>query len=112
MLFDPGESEFDINDLNNTCDDEDDPVLKELILIAGNPALLELERRALHGETIKKHPKRFKVCDSCDAVVLNTINTCVVCDNMQFISDPAKVIEMAGILGSRERQCFLDEDYS
>lgn len=110
--------------MDKYCDDQDNPefdnilneksddfVVAELDRIYRIPALLDIERRRLHGEVIVKNPGRFKICNNCDSINFKENEICTVCPGLLFDDNEENIVESAIILADREKTVPTPEDY-
>jgi hypothetical protein len=69
-----------------------------------------LHERARQADKIVKNPSRYKICEGCDSIVVNTAATCPSCHGYRFNDDSASVTAQARLLAQRERQSVLASD--
>ncbi len=83
----------------------DDPRLSLLVAVE----LLPSERLA-KAQEIASNPDEYQVCEGCESIVgLETV-VCPNCHSYRFDADPARVVDQALLLGSREKRSVTAED--
>ncbi|MFT4176591.1 MAG: hypothetical protein QM627_08025 [Luteolibacter sp.] len=68
--------------------------------------------RAETAAKIASNPSGYKVCEGCDSIVGAGAALCPNCHSFRFDATPARVIEQARILGSREQTSVTADDLS
>ena len=76
------------------------------------PVAVELlpSERLAKAKEIASNPDEYQVCEGCESIVgLETV-VCPNCHSYRFDADPARVVDQALLLGSREKRSVTAED--
>lgn len=68
-----------------------------------------IDRKAL-GDSIARHPERYKICHSCDSIVMEGAVICPSCSGYRFDSEPERVKAHALEIAKKERESVQAED--
>lgn len=69
-----------------------------------------LESRREKARQIAANPAGYKVCEGCDSIVGQQVVLCPNCHSYRFDESPARVVEQATLLGSREQTSVTSAD--
>lgn len=68
--------------------------------------------RLAKAREIANNPVAYKVCEGCDSIVTAEVVICPNCHGYRFDTDPARVVDQAVELGTREQRSVTAEDLS
>ncbi len=75
-----------------------------------NEAHPDLSERADKAKPIIAEPLRFKVCESCESIVLRRLNLCPNCSGYRFDLDPVRIATQARHLAKRRQTTVTASD--
>jgi len=70
-----------------------------------------IDSRREKARQIAENPAGYKVCEGCDSIVGNQVVLCPNCHSFRFDDTPGRVVEQAGLLGSREQTSVTSSDF-
>ena len=66
--------------------------------------------RLAKAREIANNPGAYKVCEGCDSIVTAEVVICPNCHGYRFDGDPARVVDQAVELGTREQRSVTADD--
>ena len=66
--------------------------------------------RFAKAQEIASNPGEYQVCEGCESIVGFGTVVCPNCHGYRFDGDPARVVDQALLLGSREKRSVIAED--
>lgn len=69
-----------------------------------------IDHRRQKARQIAENPAGYKVCEGCDSIVGRQVILCPNCHSYRFDDAPARVVEQAELLGSREQTSVTSSD--